>query len=89
MFVLNIGLQGCSLARTAIDKKSEVTMRKCNGMDAIWRSTLDRMSAAKDARMNAAMMGGEEVNNISQEQPLVDIVNAATMGGGVDINIIT
>ncbi len=38
MSVLNLGLQGCSLARTAMDNKFEVTMRRCNGMNAICRA---------------------------------------------------
>ena len=39
MLVLNLGLQGCALARTPMGNDFEVTMRKCNGMDAIHRAT--------------------------------------------------
>jgi hypothetical protein len=38
MSVLNLGLQGCSLARTAMDCEFEVTMRRCNGMNALRRA---------------------------------------------------
>ncbi len=61
-------------------------MRKCNGMGAIRRAGLDSLSAAKDHLMDAATIGGEEASPIAQ-QPPVDLVNAATMSGGVDINI--
>ncbi len=37
--VLNLGLQGCSLARTAMYANFEATMRKCNGMGALRRAT--------------------------------------------------
>ncbi len=76
MSVLNLGLQGCSLARTAMDEKFEVTMRKCNGMGAIRRAALDSMTAAKDSLMHATPMGGEEASTIAQEQPSDDPVNA-------------
>ena len=36
--VLNLGLQGCALARIEMDKEFETTMRKCNGMNAIRRA---------------------------------------------------
>jgi len=69
MSIFNLGLQGCSLTRTAMDAKFEVTMRKCNGMGAIRRAVLDSMSAAKDSLTNAETIGGEEVNNIDEEHP--------------------
>ncbi len=47
------------------------------------------MSAAKDSLMNVATMSGEEANTIVLEQLSVDPANAATIGGGVDMNITT
>ncbi len=38
MSVLNLGLQGCSLVRTAMDNKFEVTMWRSNGMNALRRA---------------------------------------------------
>jgi hypothetical protein len=65
---LNLGLQGCSLDRTAMDEKFEVTMRKCNGMSAIRRAALDSMLAAEDSVVYApTMSGGNEANNLPQE----------------------
>jgi hypothetical protein len=46
MSVLNMGLQGCSLARIAMDAKFEVTMRKCNGMGALRRAAATSRAAA-------------------------------------------
>jgi hypothetical protein len=50
MSVLNLGLQGCSLARTAMDTKFEVTMRRCNGMNAIRRAAISSRMALASAR---------------------------------------
>jgi hypothetical protein len=37
--------------------------------------------------VNAMTMGGEEGNTIAPEQLSIDLANAATIGGGVDMNI--
>jgi hypothetical protein len=47
ILVLNLGLQGCSLARTAMEDKFEVTMRRCNGMGEIRRAAeMSRVAAS-------------------------------------------
>jgi hypothetical protein len=84
MSILNIGLQGCSLARTAMDEKFEVTMRKCNGMGAIRRAALDNMRAAKNShaeQLTPQAASSLDAINIVQEMPLPDPANMETMGG--------
>ena len=87
MPVLNLGLKSCSLARTAMDEKFEVTMRMCNGMGAIRRAALDSMLAAKNSLINAATLGGGDANNIAQEQSATEPLTATTIDGGEANNI--
>jgi hypothetical protein len=85
MSILNLGLQGCSLARTAMDEKFEVTMRKCNGMSAIRRAALDIMLASKDPLVEQPTPQGArslEASNIEQEMPLPESVNGETVSCG-------
>jgi hypothetical protein len=85
MSILNLGLQGCSLARTAMDEKFEVTMRKCNGMSAIRRAAVDSMLASKESLVEQPTPQGArslEVSNIEQEMPLPEPVNGETVSCG-------
>ena len=50
MSVLNLGLQGSSLARTKMDTEFETTLRKCYGMSAIRRVAEDSRAVAKADR---------------------------------------
>jgi hypothetical protein len=47
---LNLGLQGCSLARTLNDENFEATMRKCNKMTAIRRAATSSCNAVESAQ---------------------------------------
>ncbi len=51
MSILNMGLQGCALPRTEMDKDFEITMRKCNGMSAIRRAATSSQEVAIATQM--------------------------------------
>jgi len=50
MSVLHLGLQGCSLARTAMYNDCELTMRNCNGMSVIRRAAEASQIVANESR---------------------------------------
>ena len=85
MSVLNLGLQGCALARTEMDKEFEVTMRKCNGMSALHRAAEASQSVAKAAQERQTQgqvlpsaQEEMEVNMPSSEQAVDALVNIPT-----------
>ena len=49
MLVLNLGLQGCALARKEMDTDFETIMRKCNGMKSIRRAAEESHLGPKTA----------------------------------------
>ncbi len=50
MSILNLGLQGCSLARTLMDENFEVTTHKCDGMSVIRRGAISSRNAVETAQ---------------------------------------
>ena len=78
MSILKLGLQGCALSRTEMDKDFEITMRKCNGMSAIQWAATSSQEVAIDTQMQQSQgqvpPPMQEVNDVNVQlgEPLTE-----------------
>jgi hypothetical protein len=100
MSVLNLGLQGCSLALTEMDKEFETTMRKCNGMSAIRRTAHKSQLVAEQVGLERQSQGqvvpsaqeeieqrtaNSPVNNISMASMPITLSDQADVDKGMSV----
>ena len=91
MPILNIGLQGCSLSRTEMDRDFETTMRKCNGMNAIRWTAVDSQEWVKATLLQQSWAEvaptTQEVSgvNVQPREPLADMLSTVSIATEVNL----